>query len=404
MSKLKSHLLLIGFLLLLAPLLTGCFTMGYNRNYGGELRPLAEVAVIVQRNTTTASWIDYIDGVDLHTALNNGLGRLAITDLQELIPGKHTICAGFSSNSLSGRYSVGCLNLELDAKPGHVYFFYPRLYTHNSSWEPAYWDITGELHTPELKKLTDEIDQSLAKNRGGTPESILSLATKKSRSPLVGFGEEHKANLQQWLKKDVTVSYKFDRYVPYIVVKADDGMEYHLEIDQQTGLVANVFGKYVYPDHEKANTQAFQPADSKIAYEYNQNMKTLLESEWEEQKDGSYIKIKSRFNGRCGETIYYAYLKPQIKDQLGKEAINALALAINANVKTLGQRTDINYKRRINGKSPAEINRILELEVQAMGNEISRLVLIAANEAKTDREMDNLTKTVTLINDLLTKP
>lgn len=303
MSNIISRLRLIVSILLLAPLVTGCFfSMGYQRQYEGELRPLSDVAIIVQLSTSTESWIDYIDGKDLHTPSNVAWGRLAVTDIQELTPGKHTICSGYTrskGSSIDG--STGCIDIELDAKPGHVYFFYPRINTHKSAWQPDYWDITDDLHIPELKKVTDEVDKSLAKNRGGNTISILSLGTKRSNSPLIGFGEEHKSNLKRWLNKNVTVFYKFDRYVPYIVVEADDGIKYHLEIDQQTGDVSNVFGKdiVVYSSFAE-EIKAFQPLNSKIAYQegrwnagnkYSPNWVDYV-VKWEEQKDGSFIKIK----------------------------------------------------------------------------------------------------------------
>jgi len=300
MTNFISRIKLISSLLFLVAFMTGCLSTTYQRHYQGDLKPLSEVAIIMQMDNPATSFIDYVDGIDTHTSLNKGFGRLAVTGLQEITPGKHIICAGYQKYLGSNIYrdSKGCSNIELNAMPGHVYFLYPRFQTHSSWWEPDIWDITGDLHTKELEKLTGKIDKILRGERGGNAKSILSVEVKQSVSPLKGFGEEVKSKLNRWLKKDITVSYKFDRYVPYIVAKADNGIEYHLEIDQHTGFLNNVFGKNVYVGSGLSKELAFQPINSKFAYTSaytyvsGGNVKTSSAQKWEEQNDGSYIKVK----------------------------------------------------------------------------------------------------------------
>jgi hypothetical protein len=72
------------------------------------------------------------------------------------------------------------------------------------------------------------------------------------------------------------------------MAEADDGVEYHLEIDQKTGDVSNVFGKEV--NVKRGLNPAFQPLNSKLAYSYKDNLEIM--PVWEEQKDGSFIRVK----------------------------------------------------------------------------------------------------------------
>lgn len=287
MFNLISRLRIVIFFVLSPILITSCSTTGYYRHYQGGLKPLSDVAIIVQMDTSTVNYIDYIDG--RYIGPSGNFGPIVFPDIQELSSGNHDICTGFTK-SLGGseiKSSKGCVNIKFNAEPGHVYYFYPKVKTHDKNWEPAYWDITGELHAPELKDLVSRVDTILAKNRKDKSlVSILSLATKQSISSLVGFGEELKSNLNKWLNKNITVRYKFNRYVPYIMVEADDGIEYHLEIDQKTGFVNNVLGKNIAVEG-KLNTLAFQPLNSKFAYQHKWGG-----IKWEEQKDGSYIKVK----------------------------------------------------------------------------------------------------------------
>jgi len=292
-----SSLRLISFLLLLALLAAGCSSvgMGYERYYQGEHKPLTDIALIITLTDSmvphTSSWIDSIDGRQANKSV-----RLGITfpSVRELNPGKHTICTKYQNvrmvgNTMIGNKSNGCRNISLDAKSGHVYLIYPKAKTHNNTWEPDYWDITGELRAPEMKDLVSDIDKAIAKYRMDKPPvSVSSLATKQSISHLAGFGEEHKSNLNKWLNRNMAVRYKFYRYVPYMVVEADNGIEYHLEIDQKTGDIVNVFGKNV--NVKRGFYPAFQPLNSKIAYSYKENMATM--PVWEEQKDGSFMRVK----------------------------------------------------------------------------------------------------------------
>ncbi len=299
-STFTSRLRLLAFLLLLSSILTGCSvatlgTMGYERYYPGEPKPLSDIAMVVtiteSMGTQTSCWIDSIDGKQ---AKREKWGQISFPSVRELNPGKHSICTTFQKivshgNTFTGPMSTKCKKTSLDAKPGHVYLIYPKIKVFNNSWEPISWDITDELHSRELKNLVSEIDETLAKNRKAKPSvSILSLSTKQSVAPVIGFGEKRKSNLERWLNKNITVSYKFRRYEPIFIAKADNGVEYHLEIDQQTGNIINVFGKNVTV--ERGFNPAFQPLNSKFAYSYNLNRATM--PEWEEQKEGSFIRTK----------------------------------------------------------------------------------------------------------------
>jgi hypothetical protein len=265
--------------------------MGYERYYTGEFKSLTDVSLVVTLTDSmvpsTSSWIDKIDNQQAKKTIRMGI---TFPSVRELNPGIHTICTDFQTvTTVRAKLSNRCENLILDAKPGHVYLIYPKVKTHNKAWQPDYWDITSELHTPEMKDLVAGIDKAIAEYRVNTPPvSVLSLSTKQSDSPLVGFGEEYTSNLQKWLNKKITVRYKFNRYVPYIVAEADDNIEYHLSIDQKTGLVADVIGKNVVVENEFGIPPAFQPLNSKFAY---QQRRGRIHT-WEEQKNGSYIKVK----------------------------------------------------------------------------------------------------------------
>jgi hypothetical protein len=282
------YFILISFLLI-----TSCasLNMGYERYYAGEYKSLTDVSLVVTLTESmvpgTSSWIDKIDNQQAKKTIRMGI---TFPSVRELSPGMHTICTDFQTvNTVRGKSSTKCENLILEAKPGHVYLIYPKVKTNNRTWEPDYWDITGELHTPEMKDLVAGIDKAIAEYRVNTPlVSVLSLSTKQSDSPLVGFGEEYTSNLQKWLNKKIYASYKFNRYVPYIVVEADDNIEYHLEIDQKTGLVADVLGKNVAVEDGFGIPTAFQPLNSKFAYQQRWGRINT----WEEQRNGSYIKVK----------------------------------------------------------------------------------------------------------------
>ncbi len=400
MNKRIRNVWLLAFFFLLSPIMfSSCslLDMGYERHYKGEQKPLSEVAIIVQMATSTYNIINYIDGIETKKEKFPGTIVWAYTaGLIEIDPGKHTICTSYQKHSGSNQvqFSKKCANITLDAKPGHVYYFYPRLKTHESVWYPDYWDITEDLHTVELKEFAVKIDTALTKNKGSNTESILSLGTKQSKSPLVGFGEERKSSLKKWLNKNINVTYLFNRYVPYIIAEADDDIEYHLEIDQKTGNVLKVFEKKI----KIVGGFAFQPLNSKFAY-FTYPGSSRLTSLWQEQKDGSFIVVKQRFNARCAGNYYDYMLDTQLTDQLSREAINALVLAENTNKKVL--RSDPAVQKRIRGKSDAEINQLLELEVLSMANEAKRLLVIAKNEATTELSRRNLSKIEKRIKNLI---
>lgn len=289
----KSCVWYLAFLILLSSTMSGCtiFTMGYERNYEGEQKPLSDVAIIIPISDSwgysTSSWINYIDGVQTKKDIRMGI---TFPSVRELNPGQHIICTSYQKNISSYGFSTsrGCSEIKLETKPGQVYFVYPILNTHDATWQPAIWNITGDLHTPELKKLVETIDKTLNEKRGGNSVSILSITTIQSSAPLIGFNEEHKSNLKRWLNENITVSYKFNRYEPNIIAKADNGVEYHLKIDQRTGNISSVLGKNV--DVARGFFPAFQPLNSKLAYSYNENRK--VQPVWQEQKDGSFIIVK----------------------------------------------------------------------------------------------------------------
>lgn len=273
-------------------------TMGYERFYYGGLKPLSDVAIIATKTESmgenTTCFIDYIDGKSVKRA--HSVGKIFKPSIRELNPGKHKICVSYqktgsvAGRTYTGQHSKGCVEAIFDVKPGHVYLIYPKIILFNNSWEPKIWDITSELHSPTHKDLVSEIDETFAKNRGANSSvSILSLSKNQNTFPLVGFGEKRKSNLKKWLNKDITVTYKFYRYNPVIIAKADDGIKYHLEIDQKTGNVMNTLGKDVFV--ERGYYPAFQPLGSKFAYTYRLKYKNG-QPIWEEQKDSSFIRIK----------------------------------------------------------------------------------------------------------------
>ena len=63
------------------------------------------------------------------------------------------------------------------------------------------------------------------------------------------------------------MTYTFYRYKPYLAVKAGDKAVYHLQIDQRSGQVANVFGRGLDVAEKKTSiVWAYQPLGSTLAY------------------------------------------------------------------------------------------------------------------------------------------
>ena len=131
MSTAISHLRAFAFLILLSLIITSCSigtlgTMGYERFYQGELKPLTDVAIVATltdtMGTSTSCWIDYIDDKQ---ATRAKWGQISMPSIRELNPGKHTICVTFQKivsggNTFSGNRSNRCVETILDAKPGIV--------------------------------------------------------------------------------------------------------------------------------------------------------------------------------------------------------------------------------------------------------------------------------------------
>ena len=132
MSTVISRLRVFAFLIFLFSIMTGCSigtlgTMGYERFYQGELKPLSDVAIVAtiteSMGTSTSCWIDNIDG---KPAVRAKWGQISMPSIRELNPGKHSICVTFqkmgsmAGNTFENNMSNSCAETIFDAKPGHV--------------------------------------------------------------------------------------------------------------------------------------------------------------------------------------------------------------------------------------------------------------------------------------------
>jgi hypothetical protein len=195
----------------------------------------------------------------------------------ELMPGQHTVCAGFYLQKTGSTvvFSHGCVQVSFDAAAGHTYEIYPVQYTHRKAWFPAIWDITNDLDHPEMAFIAARIVEVVNYYRPDPATHFAVPHPSSSASHLPGLeekGEKHTATITGVRGHPVQIKYRFDRYEPFLLVKGSDGKEYHIQISQQTGDVVKVLGtKVIVGDFWKGKFAAFQPLGTEYAIVRNDN-------------------------------------------------------------------------------------------------------------------------------------
>jgi hypothetical protein len=338
----------------------GCASIvGYERMYAGTPQPLSRIAILTHPNPYSQTLIIYkIDGK-----------RAFMPGLAELTPGKHRVSAGFATTKGSAlTRSEGLADIAFTAEAGHVYTIYPMIQTHKPQWQPAVWDITDELASPRHTALIEKMDAILLKNRGVTSASIATLASVPQPVELKGFGEWITTNLKPWVGRDLPISYTFNRYKPYITAKAADKAKYHLQIDQRTGRVVNVFGRTIDVGKTMDIIRAYQPQGSALAYNTVSPDDDIKENSYriyEEQADGTFKLIMQRWWAKYEDNQYSALMPVGIIDGLPKKAIRSLVLAFNTKYSVLLANDHI--QNQIQGLSKEKAVFVLESKAIMLG-------------------------------------
>ena len=367
-----------AFLLALAlALLGGCASIvGYEQMYTGAPQPLSRIALLTHPNPYSQTVIIYkIDGK-----------RAFMPGLAELSPGKHTVSAGFATSKGSTvTRSSGLAEVQFTAEAGHVYTIYPLIQTHKPKWQPAIWDITAELAAPQHTELIEKLDAILLKNRGAPAASVATLAAMPQPGALKGFGEQITANLEPWVGRDLPISYAFNRYKPYITAKGADKAEYHLQIDQRTGRVVNVFGRTLDVGKTMEIIRAFQPLGSAFAYQADSPDDDFEKNSYriyEEQADGSFELVMQRWWAEYGDSHYSALMPVAILQDLPKEAIRSLVLAFNTNYTILAANKPVQDQVQALSKEKAAF--LLESKAIMLGREAQRRMAAAVTGTDTE--------------------
>jgi hypothetical protein len=315
---------------------SGCAgTAAYKRFYTGTERPLSEIAILTEPNPYLRELIILkVDGKEMPFA-----------GFMEFLPGHHKVNVLYYERS-GGYKTTGRAEVEFNAQAGNVYEMFPVFHTHNAGWYLRIWDVTGELHTTEKQELVQKIDKILNKNRTA-PASlsaiIENIPTGKTRK-LPGFGEKIKAQFTGMKGKRVNVDFKFDRYKPYIIVKADDGLNYHVQLSQKDGSIIKVFGIKVWIKNViTGGENAFQPIGSDLAYTYfsDKNIGWMpsngIFAVHKEISSEKYKTIKRAYSVSYGKQFFTALLDVSFIEGLNKEARKAMVYAVNADLKELNK-------------------------------------------------------------------
>jgi hypothetical protein len=360
-------------------LLGGCASIvGYERIYTGTPQPLSRIAILTHPNPYSQTVI--ILKIDGRKAFMPGLA--------ELSPGRHTVSAGFATSKGSTvTRSKGLADVEFTAEAGHVYTIYPLIRTDKPQWQPAVWDITAELAAAQHDELIKKLDAILLKNRGRPSASVATLATVTRPEELKGFGEEVTTNLKPWVGKDLPVAFPFNRYKPYLTIKAPDKAEYHLQVDQRTGRVVQVFGRTIDVGKTMEIIWAYQPLGSVYAYQSDSPDEGAEENSrrvYEEQTDGSFKMIMQRWWANYEDNHYSALMPTAIIDGLPKDAIRSLVLAFNTRYSVLAANTPV--RDQIRGLSNEKAAFLLESKAIMLGREALRRMEAAVAAADPDQQ------------------
>lgn len=104
-----------------------------DRFYAGESRSENQVGlVLVQAQCALGSL----------TPAGSARMQLQARMRAELLPGQYTLCVGYvNAGLLTTQTSKGCVDLDLEIRPGHVYLVYPEVA--NTTWRPAALDLAS---------------------------------------------------------------------------------------------------------------------------------------------------------------------------------------------------------------------------------------------------------------------
>jgi hypothetical protein len=350
MSNLRNSLRLfpLKYVVIIAILFfCGCAAISsYHRFYTGTEKPLSEIAILTEPNPYLRELIILkIDGKEMPFA-----------GFTEFLPGHHEINVLYYERR-GGYKTTGHAEVEFNAQAGHVYEMFPVFHTHNAAWYVRIWDVTGELHTTEKQELARKIDKILNKNRTAPASlpSIIKNAPAGKTGKLPGFGEKIKAQFTGMKGKRLNVDYEFDRYKPYIIVKADDGLNYHVQLSQKDGSIIKVFGIKVWIKNAiTGGENAFQPLGSDLAYTYfiDKNIEWMpsngIFAVHKETSSGKFETIKRAYSVSYGKQAFTALLDVSFIEGLNKHARRAMVCAVNADLKELNKNKGLVKRLRRN--------------------------------------------------------
>jgi hypothetical protein len=269
--------------------------VGYRRFYEGPPRERDKIAILTHR--FPYSQTEIVATVDGQPA--------ALAAVIELSPGRHGACIAFvqpagGSGVLRSR---GCVNIEFEALPGHVYEVYAIHRTHLSSWAPALRDVTSELGRKEKARLAQTIVDIANKNRPEGGARWPDPAPPAAAPALPGFGEPRTASIAGAGGKAVTITYKFDRYAPFVQAEGSDGKTYHVEVSPVSGDVVRVFGTHATVGSFFSGagiSGAFQPLGSDTAYILDIDDEII--GAYKEGPPGTYTKVEGPLPKRLPAT------------------------------------------------------------------------------------------------------
>ena len=112
------------------------------RFYFSEPLPADQVSLFITKDYKTT----------IHSIGEAGkpIKNFAGLDMGEILPGNYTLCVAYVYiGTYKNEYSHGCVNLDLNALPGHVYYIFPMV-TKNNLWQPGIVDIS---HDEDYQKI-----------------------------------------------------------------------------------------------------------------------------------------------------------------------------------------------------------------------------------------------------------
>jgi hypothetical protein len=126
---------------LVAALVLPLSARGGDRFYAGEPRPENEVGLVLVHGQCALGWL---------TPAGAARMQLQARMRAELLPGRYTFCVGYvNARLLTTETSRGCVDLDLEIRPGHVYFIFPEV--GDATWRPAALDFASPADFADQK-------------------------------------------------------------------------------------------------------------------------------------------------------------------------------------------------------------------------------------------------------------